>query len=448
MKIPKNIFLTLDLTSLTFAFSTSIFLRQSPLLTSHFDQITYSTISYIISFIVAVLLLLAIFSAYKLYQIREIELSARIFTTLKGLVVWVLLITAITYILKYQFSRGVFGMTIIITTILICAGRYFFYIYRRNKRRHNDEIDNGNENNNHKNTEAIILGTGFRAESVEKQIIDTYPNANIRKLECNDSRTLNYLKNHMPADIFLADEKLSREKVLSLITDKSISHHSFRVISDTFKLVTGEVRLNDIDEIPSITIYNRPHKFYMGLKRLLDIIMAGIGIVIASPLWLIATILIKLESKGPALIRQIRIGYNSKPFTLYKFRTMRFETLLYEKAPMRDDDERITKIGRILRRLSIDELPQLWNILMGNMTLVGPRPEMEFIVRDYCPWQKFRLLAKPGLTGLWQILGRKDIPLHENLEYDFYYVCNRSIILDLMIILKTIPAVLFGRGAY
>jgi lipopolysaccharide/colanic/teichoic acid biosynthesis glycosyltransferase len=292
------------------------------------------------------------------------------------------------------------------------------------------------------------LGTGSRAESVEKQILGTFPDANIKKLECNNPKTLDFLKNHTPTDIFLADEKLSRDGVLSLIINDDIAHHSFRVISDTFKLVTGEVRLNDIDEIPSITPHNRPGMPYIGFKRLLDIIGAVIGIIAASPLWIVTVILIKLESDGPALIRQTRIGHDFKPFTLLKFRTMRPETLLYEKSPMRDDDERITKTGRILRRLSIDELPQLWNILKGDMSLVGPRPEMEFIVREYEPWQKTRLKAKPGLTGLWQILGRKDIPLHKNLEYDFYYVCNRSLALDAVIILKTVPAVLFGRGAY
>jgi lipopolysaccharide/colanic/teichoic acid biosynthesis glycosyltransferase len=127
---------------------------------------------------------------------------------------------------------------------------------------------------------------------------------------------------------------------------------------------------------------------------------------------------------------------------------MRYDTTLYGLAPQEVNDPRITKIGRLLRRFSLDELPQLWNILKGDMSLVGPRPEMEFIVRGYEPWQRLRLRAKPGLTGLWQILGRKDIPLHENLEYDFYYVANRNLILDTSILLKTLPAVLFGRGAY
>ncbi|MGQ9733011.1 MAG: sugar transferase, partial [Candidatus Zipacnadales bacterium] len=120
----------------------------------------------------------------------------------------------------------------------------------------------------------------------------------------------------------------------------------------------------------------------------------------------------------------------------------------YEEAPSTEEDARITSVGRWLRRSSLDELPQLWNVLRGEMSLVGPRPEMPFIVEQYEPWQRRRLDVKPGLTGLWQILGRKDLPLRDNIEYDFYYIRNRSLTLDLVILLKTIGVVLRGRGAY
>ena len=120
----------------------------------------------------------------------------------------------------------------------------------------------------------------------------------------------------------------------------------------------------------------------------------------------------------------------------------------YEEAPRVKDDPRITKVGRILRRTSLDELPQLLNVLRGEMSLVGPRPEMPFIVANYNEWQRIRLTIKPGLTGLWQILGRKDLYLHENLEYDFFYIKNQSLLLDLIVLLKTIPAVLKGKGAF
>ena len=112
------------------------------------------------------------------------------------------------------------------------------------------------------------------------------------------------------------------------------------------------------------------------------------------------------------------------------------------------DDERVTKYGRWLRGTSIDEVPQLFNVLKGEMSLVGPRPEMPFIVEAYDDWQRRRLSVKPGITGLWQILGRKDLPMHANLQYDFYYIRNRSLSLDVSILLRTVGAVLSRRGAF
>ena len=133
---------------------------------------------------------------------------------------------------------------------------------------------------------------------------------------------------------------------------------------------------------------------------------------------------------------------------MYKFRTMHDDVDRYAVAPRDSNDDRITPYGRWLRGTSIDELPQLWNVLKGDMSLVGPRPEMPFIAETYDDWQRRRLSVKPGITGLWQILGRKDLPMHENLQYDFYYIRNRSLSLDLSILLRTVGAVLSRRGAF
>jgi lipopolysaccharide/colanic/teichoic acid biosynthesis glycosyltransferase len=142
------------------------------------------------------------------------------------------------------------------------------------------------------------------------------------------------------------------------------------------------------------------------------------------------------------------VGLHGRHFTLLKFRTMKPDSGEYEVAPVSPDDSRITGLGRFLRKTSLDELPQLFNVLSGSMSLVGPRPEMPFIVEGYSDWQRRRLDVKPGLTGLWQIMGRKDLPLHENLEYDFYYIRNQSLMLDFAILIRTFTTVFLGRGAY
>ena len=327
-------------------------------------------------------------------------------------------------------------MTIGLTIIFICLSRYFLFKYRQKNSGGNDDIN------------ITIIGTGNRANNIEGQIKNHLPQSTIIKLDYSNKFTIKHLKSSQPTEIFIADETLSRDQVLSIIADETLSHHSFRVILDVFRLATGEVRIDDIDEIPSISPRNEPRTVYKLIKRGTDIFFSLFGLILILPIWLIIVAIIKLDSKGPAHIYQTRIGWNGEPFSIVKFRTMHFNVPLYGLAPRNETDDRITRVGKVLRRFSLDEVPQLLNILKGEMSLVGPRPEMPFIVENYVPWQKFRLKAKPGLTGLWQILGRKDIPLHENLEYDFYYVANRSFLLDSSIILKTIPAVLFGRGAY
>ncbi|MBM3498410.1 MAG: sugar transferase [Armatimonadetes bacterium] len=223
----------------------------------------------------------------------------------------------------------------------------------------------------------------------------------------------------------------------------------FHVISGPFGVLTGQAQVSSLTDLPTIEL---PHPSFSlwkeALKRIGDVLGALLLLILLAPLALVLIVLIRRQTGASALFRQERIGRSGRPFTLLKFRSMRPDADPYAEAPRRDDDPRVTPIGRWLRRYSLDELPQLWNVIRGEMSLVGPRPEMPFIVAQYEPWQRRRLEAKPGLTGLWQILGRKDLPLRENIEYDFYYIRNQSLTLDLVIVLKTVGVVLRGRGAY
>lgn len=200
-------------------------------------------------------------------------------------------------------------------------------------------------------------------------------------------------------------------------------------------------------------------KFYNFIKRAVDILISLLGIILLSPLFLIVAIIIKLDSRGNAIFRQIRIGKDGRPFVFYKFRTMKHgaEKLKDHLQHLSDikgpafkikKDPRITRVGRFLRKSSIDELPQLFNVLKGDMTLVGPRPPLPEEVKKYGRREKRRLKVKPGLTGLWQVSGRNDISFLEWMELDLYYIEHRSIVLDLKILIRTIPAVLSGKGAY
>jgi lipopolysaccharide/colanic/teichoic acid biosynthesis glycosyltransferase len=183
------------------------------------------------------------------------------------------------------------------------------------------------------------------------------------------------------------------------------------------------------------------------LKRAVDVIGAAMLLAVALPLMTIVAVLIRLDSKGPVLIRQRRIGKHGAPFYIWKFRSMHNDVSRYARSPVCDNDPRLTRFGRALRRYSIDELPQLLNVFTGEMSLVGPRPEMPFIVRKYKAHQRLRLLATPGITGLWQISPARAMPIHENLRFDLFYIENQNIFLDFAILLRTASAVVRGIGA-
>lgn len=176
---------------------------------------------------------------------------------------------------------------------------------------------------------------------------------------------------------------------------------------------------------------------YEVLKRLLDFAASLALLIVGAPLLILVACAITLDSPGPLLFTQKRVGKEGKQFTIYKFRTMQVNAPPYQISPSSPTDSRITRVGRYLRRTSLDEIPQLLNVLKGEMSLVGPRPEMPFIVERYSVRDRQRLQVKPGLTGLWQLSGDRAFLIHENLEYDLYYMQNRNLFMDLAILLHT-----------
>lgn len=197
-----------------------------------------------------------------------------------------------------------------------------------------------------------------------------------------------------------------------------------------------------------------------GLKRAIDILVAGSMLLALSPLFLGVAVVIKLTDRGPVLFWQKRVGKWGREFPFPKFRSMvvnaeAIKTEILDQSHHKDSitfkmkrDPRITWIGRIIRRVSIDELPQLWNVFSGEMSLVGPRPPMPSEVAQYTLSDRRRLDAKPGLTSFWAIMGRGDIPFSKQVQLDTDYIESQSLFMDIKILLKTIPAILMGRGAY
>lgn len=182
-----------------------------------------------------------------------------------------------------------------------------------------------------------------------------------------------------------------------------------------------------------------------GLKRLMDVVGGLAGLSVTALVYIPIALAIKLGSRGPVIFAQDRVGKDERVFRLYKFRTMHLNSSRHGLKPVAND-ERVTRVGRFLRRASLDELPQFFNILRGEMSLVGPRPEQLVFLAHYAAWQRQRFAVKPGLTGWWQINGRKQ-PMHAHIDEDIYYVEHRSLWLDLTILWRTMGAVLGGKGA-
>lgn len=258
------------------------------------------------------------------------------------------------------------------------------------------------------------------------------------------------VREHHLEEVIVAAPHLSREEQLNLIDLGSSPGLTVQLVSDLFGVVAADAKVDEIAQFPVITLRDgRLPRGQRILKRAFDIAVSAAGVAAWLLLlhWWIAW-WIRRDSPGPVFFRQTRIGRDGEPFTIWKYRTMTTEAPAYARAPGLPDDPRVTRAGRWLRKTSLDELPQLWNVLRGDMSMVGPRPEMPFIVEQYQAWQRRRLDVKPGITGLWQVIGRKNLPLHLNMEYDFYYIRNQSLLLDLEILIRTVPAVLRGRGAF
>ncbi len=249
-------------------------------------------------------------------------------------------------------------------------------------------------------------------------------------------------------------------RIISVLTQCERLEVRARVVPDVLQMSLDRVDVEVLDGIPLLGVkYVAIAGPQFALKRAMDLLLGLIIVILLAPIMALLAILIKLDSPGPVLFAQKRIGKDGEPFTAFKFRSMvvEAEALRPQLAALNEadgplfkikDDPRVTHVGRYLRRFSLDELPQIFNVLRGNMSLVGPRPALPDEVAAYEPWHRKRLEVTPGITGLWQISGRSDLSFDEMMLLDIYYVENWSPLLDISIMLRTIPKVLMGRGAY
>ncbi len=321
----------------------------------------------------------------------------------------------------------------------------------------------------------LIVGTGSLGMRVRARMIDAQ-NPNLIPVGFVDHDA--DLSNEIP--FFLGDS----ENIKRIIQDFNISdvvialpHSEYHQMSEIvqrmedvpvqvwvalgfFDLALYNTTIEDFAGIPMLDLRASAIDDYQRMiKRAFDISFGLIALILALPLMAICTLIVFFEDGSPVLYRPKRVGENGRLFEMLKFRTMlKNAEQLQSQVEKRDtdgniihksrEDPRITKAGRFLRRFSLDELPQFFNVVRGDMSLVGPRPEMPYLVEKYQPWQRKRFAIPPGITGWWQVNGRSDKPMHLHTEDDLYYIANYSLWLDIMIIIRTIWVIFIGKGAY
>jgi lipopolysaccharide/colanic/teichoic acid biosynthesis glycosyltransferase len=245
--------------------------------------------------------------------------------------------------------------------------------------------------------------------------------------------------------LVIAAEELGSERLLQLAQAAQEAHASVGYMSAS--ALAGDYLFDyaDLDGM-MLNVVGQPERnwYYESAKRPFDFLGALALIVMTSPIWLAIALAIRFDSPGPILFRQKRVGIGGHIFEMFKFRSMHVNAPKYGFSPKKAHDPRITRIGRFLRRTSLDELPQLLNVLRGDMSLVGPRPEMPFIVAGYNALQRQRLAVLPGITGLWQLSADRSELIHENIQYDLYYITHRSFFMDCAVLIHTLLFAMHG----
>ena len=319
-----------------------------------------------------------------------------------------------------------------------------------------------------KKQNVLIFGSNHIDNNIQEDIINTLDYNYIGYISNNKTRATKYLigkydemesiivKNNVEILVIVKDIKSPDFKKYSKrIFDLKINGLKIMNYEEFNEDIQKKIDINQINEewiLQSNGFDILNNEMQRNIKRGMDLILALILMVVLSPLALITAIIIKCESKGPVIFKQTRIGENMKPFKVYKFRSMKLhDPKKYSKYTL-DCDTRVTKFGKFIRKTRIDELPQLWNILKGTMSFIGPRPEWDILAKDYAEqinYYNLRHLIKPGITGWAQVMfpyGESLDDAKRKLEYDLYYLKHQDLILDVLIVAKTAKAVLFGKG--
>jgi len=453
------LFIDIFLISLSFyipyalRYNKSLFLKEIP----HYQE-------YILLFFLWAILIIYFFHTNNLYSTdRSLTIFKEVFKVSKCIFFSSVISGLLIFFLQIKiFSRFIFVLALILLIFNLSLFRILKRLYVRYR------ILRGYSNIN-----VLIIGATKAGVNLAEQIkLNPYLGLKIVGF-LDDQKSLDYfgyrilgkikdlkkiLEEYFIDEVYIAGS-LERKLVLDIINITTEKKKGLKILIDNFGLSFINAKVSYIGFVPILEYFDIGlHGTDKFIKRFLDVFVSSIILFILLPLFIVIAILIKIDSKGPVFYISKRCGRKKRLFNLYKFRSMIADADKYRKELLKYSDSkdifkmkkdpRVTKLGRFLRRYSLDELPQLINVLRGDMSLVGPRPFLLEEVEKLDTWQLKSLNIKPGITGLWQIRGRSDVSLYRRIKWDIYYINNWSLSLDIKILFLTIPVVLKRKGAY
>lgn len=468
----KLYFAIFDLIILTIAFFfAAYFVRYD----KSIEIIEFFNIAYpiLILFLIATTFFIFIFQVNNLYKINVIfNRAAHLTAVIKSLYYGTLNVVVISHLVKSSEvldSRLIIFMFVIIVIPILYllrveAGRRILLRYKQQFNSNVVIVGDG--------TTGKLLATKLLFENPEGiNILGFVVNHKVKDKQLNGIEVLGSVENINEInkqfridEIIIAIDDINYERLLEILDICNALKVTVKLTSELFDIVTKKVTTEKYAGIPVLSA--SPHynnSITLKLKRIVDILLSVVGLILLSPILLLISILIKLTSEGPILFKQSRIGKDGHAFKFYKFRSMTVDDQGEEERKeqmisfIRNNDSnggdkkivnanRLTWIGKIIRKLSLDELPQLLNVIKGDMSLVGPRPSLPYEFENYDTWQKRRVNVLPGCTGVWQVWGRSSVSFKDSVVLDLYYINNMSPWLDIQLILKTIPVMLLSRG--
>ena len=367
-------------------------------------------------------------------------------TVIEGLTITFMLFAVILVFTRFSLSRYVLFFSYIFSLIFILTEKFLLYHILSSSALLKDF-----------NKRIIIYGAGELGQTLYRSIvsspkmgivpvgfIDDDPDKQNKfyyqsGFNCSDGasvlgtgKDIKRLKEELDIDeVYVAISNIDNSSLINILDYLRSKKISASFVPNLYKVLVHKVKIVKIGEIPVVTEEDSSgHSYYLHIKRYIDLSLAVVLLFLLLPVIGIIALAIKIDSKGPVFFRQDRVGKDGKIFQIYKFRSMLTDADPYSVNPSDQNDPRITRAGRFLRKTSLDELPQIINVLKGNMSFVGPRPEMPFIVAEYNEIHRERLRVLPGITGLWQLSGDRKKAIHENMDYDLYYKRNVSFFLD------------------